>query len=81
MSHFLIIGCVVTIVFFLILIGSFLLAWSAKKTLIRGGSTWSAKKFPIRRRNSDPNNKQASSLLESISVETSQYLQSEEDPK
>tara|TARA_Y100001968_G_scaffold331726_1_gene387406 strand:+ start:848 stop:1099 length:252 start_codon:yes stop_codon:yes gene_type:complete len=65
------------------LIALFFYAWSAKKTLVRGGSSWSAKDIPIKRKDSSlrkkiETNVGRASLLESISDQTSEYLNSEE---
>ncbi|WP_320665023.1 hypothetical protein [Prochlorococcus sp. MIT 1223] len=61
-----------------------LFVWSAKKTLIKGGTAWSAKDFPIKRNSSRSITQRelgdsATSLLESISDETKEYLKAEEE--
>ena len=64
---------------FLIVISIFLLtlsivayiAWSAKKTLIRGGVAWSAKKLPLRRNK----NNLKSSLLSEIEEQSRDFLE------
>ena len=50
------------------------LAWSAKKTLLRGETAWSAKNIPIKRNKASRNIDRGSSLLEAISEETNEYL-------
>ena len=86
MNPFLSIGIALVIFFILAVLFLALTAWSAKKTLIRGGSTWSAKSIPIKR--SPLNSKKitsahqgASSMLESISDLTREYLNSDEEIK
>ena len=84
MNHFLIIGIALAILIFIALLGIFLFAWSAKKTLLRGETAWSAKNIPIRRSDFDSNMKRSdqripSSMLESISDQTREYLTSEEE--
>ena len=83
MNHFLLIALAVAILAILSIGVLFLLAWSAKKTLIKGETAWSAKSIPINRTNlkgrpkSDREN--ASSMLESISEQTREYLNYEEE--
>ena len=83
MNQYLIAAALILLLAALAVIALFFFAWSAKKTLIRGGTTWSAKDFPIKRKsytsaNNRANNIESSSLLESISDQTSEYLSSED---
>ncbi len=57
----------------------FYFAWSAKTTLSKGQTSWSAKSIPIKRNKFIPKTKKNSSLLEVISNQTSEYLESKED--
>tara|TARA_Y100001968_G_scaffold331769_1_gene387588 strand:+ start:1350 stop:1616 length:267 start_codon:yes stop_codon:yes gene_type:complete len=78
MNQFLIIFIILAIIS--IVIYSFLfLAWSAKKTLLKGTTTWSAKNLPIKRSKKYSNKEGSSSLLESISIQTREYLISEKE--
>tara|TARA_Y100001968_G_C19205210_1_gene641954 strand:- start:120 stop:386 length:267 start_codon:yes stop_codon:yes gene_type:complete len=85
MNNFLIIAIVFAILILMALAALSWIAWSAKKTLIRGGTAWSAKNMPINR--SSPNDqsasgqKRSSSMLESISNQTNEYLNDEEEFK
>ena len=86
MNQFLVIGIAIVFILLLALAGLLILAWSAKKTLIRGGSTWSAKSIPIKRSPLNPKKRTsthqgASSMLESISELTREYLNSDEEIK
>ena len=74
---FIILG-VISIFLFLLFI---LFAWSAKKTLIRGEAAWSPKNLPIKRSKNTLKRDGSSSLLESISIQTRDYLISEEEAK
>ena len=56
---------IITLLFSIIFI-----AWSANKTLLRGGVAWSAKELPIKRKQKLKGN----SLLEEIENESNQYL-------
>ena len=67
---------IVIAIIFLTVIAATLYLWSAKKTLIRGGTSWSAKEMPIKR-SQYQRKKNDSSLLESIASETNDYLKSE----
>tara|TARA_Y100001968_G_C18768928_1_gene441243 strand:- start:33 stop:278 length:246 start_codon:yes stop_codon:yes gene_type:complete len=54
------------------------LVWSAKKTLLKGETAWSSKNIPIKRNKVSRNIDRGSSLLETISEETNQYLGGQE---
>ena len=64
--------------FTLITIAALFYLWVAKKSLIRGGTSWSAKEIPIKRNRSQSKNKETSSFLESIASQSKDYLESEE---
>ena len=61
-----------------IIVVFFLFAWSAKSTLLKGETTWSAKSMPIKRNKSRSKKEFSTSLLEQISDQTSNYLGSDE---
>ena len=79
MNNFLLF-CIAIAIFLVFAVIIFLFfIWTANKTLIRGGSTWSAKKMPISHKDSssnyrDPRKGESTSMLESISKETNEYL-------
>ena len=79
MNQILLLGFAIVILFLIIVIVFFLYAWSAKKTLLKGQSSWSAKNLPIRSKKSNLRRDKDFSLLESISSKTNEYLQSEEE--
>tara|TARA_Y100001968_G_C19083168_1_gene584016 strand:+ start:110 stop:379 length:270 start_codon:yes stop_codon:yes gene_type:complete len=84
MNQFLIFGIALVILVFIASLAFLLFAWSAKKTLVRGETTWSAKNIPIRRKGFNSSSKRAekaipSSMLQSISDQTREYLTSDEE--
>ena len=83
MNQFFLIAVSLAILSLLTLGILFLLAWSAKKTLLRGETAWSAKSIPINRRgfkDKSKSKKESSfSMLQSISEQTREYLNYEEE--
>ena len=61
---------------FIILAAAFLsiMAWSARKTLYKGGIAWSAKQLPIIRNRK----RKDSSLLNEIAMQSSEFLKEQE---
>mgnify|MGYP001167717617 CR=1 FL=1 len=79
MQQLLLIGIALAMLAALAIFGFLFFAWSAKKTLVRGETAWSAKKIPIKRKRFDSKKKRSDSFLESISAETSEYLKSKDE--
>tara|TARA_Y100001968_G_scaffold169146_1_gene154900 strand:+ start:2213 stop:2482 length:270 start_codon:yes stop_codon:yes gene_type:complete len=84
MNQYLIILIAFAIFSFIAFSAIVLLAWSARKTLIKGGTSWSAKTIPMRKRVSSQNNGNSKtrkdvSILEKISEQTSEYLNYEKN--
>ncbi len=70
MLGFLISFSLIFLICLIILVIISLIIWSERKTLIRGGISWSAKELPLRRGKT----KEDSSLLKEIDLESSKYL-------
>ena len=70
MLNFLIIIGSVCIVLIILLTLFLLFAWSARKTLLRGGVAWSAKELPLKRNKKEND----SALLNKIDIESSDFL-------
>ena len=51
-----------------------IMAWTARKTLYKGGIAWSAKQFPIIRNQK----RKDSSLLNEIAMQSSEFLKEQE---
>ena len=81
MNHLFLIVLILAVLSIIILFLFLLFAWSAKKTLVRGETAWSAKNIPIKRSKNITKKDRESSLLESISIQTRDYLISEEEGK
>ena len=67
----------IILILFLVIGLFFLYAWSARKTLLKGGDTWTAKNLKIKRneQNISKNKKKNSSkFLESIYKQTDEFL-------
>ena len=58
----------------ILFIGMIYLLWSARKSLIRGGKTWSAKELPIKRNYKD----EKISFLKEIQMQSEEFLNSED---
>ena len=65
------------IVIILGLVFFLLMAWSARKTLYKGGVAWSAKELPIKRNTANND----SSLLKEIEVQSNEFLKEQENEK
>tara|TARA_Y100001968_G_C18839342_1_gene472786 strand:- start:109 stop:354 length:246 start_codon:yes stop_codon:yes gene_type:complete len=74
MNQFILILIAILILAIIVFLGLFFFAWSAKKTLLRGETAWSAKNIPIRRNKPSNRRERGSSLLEAIYEETNEYL-------
>tara|TARA_Y100001968_G_C19299184_1_gene688178 strand:- start:441 stop:608 length:168 start_codon:yes stop_codon:yes gene_type:complete len=51
------------------------MAWSARKSLYKGGVAWSAKELPIKRNTANKD----SSLLKEIEVQSNEFLKEQEN--
>ena len=71
MSNFLIIIGSVLFIFVVLVVLFLIFAWSARKTLLRGGVAWSAKELPLSRNNKE----KGSALLKKIDNESSDFLE------
>ncbi len=79
MKLFLIVIIGLTIVSILLLIFFLLTAWSAKKTLLKAQSTWSAKSLKIHRNKNGLNKgSKGPNILEDIALQTNAYLDSKD---
>ena len=70
MNNFALVFIGIIILIFITLALILFIAWSAKKTLIRGGVAWSARELPLKR-NKKPS---TSSLLKEIEIQSEEYL-------
>ena len=62
------------IVIILVLASIAIMAWSARKTLYKGGVAWSAKELPITRNRK----RKDSSLLSEIALQSKEFLEEQE---
>tara|TARA_Y100001968_G_scaffold125129_1_gene114112 strand:+ start:574 stop:843 length:270 start_codon:yes stop_codon:yes gene_type:complete len=79
--NLLIIFFTIAIISIFLLVIFFLFAWSAKKSLLRSEAAWSAKNIPIKRSQSKDKKQISSSLLQEISMQTNEYLTTEDEIK
>ncbi len=79
MSTFLIISITLVLSFLICIVIFLYFAWSAKRTLLKGQTSWSAKKIPIKRTELKLKKTISNTLLERISAQTSDYLSSDQD--
>ena len=58
------------------------MAWEAKKSLLKGGVAWSAKKIPIKRSDKSTNKDRktkSKNILEEIDFESNEFLKNQKD--